>query len=390
MLTDDKLRPSKGKSITRRNFLKAALGSVAAIPLCSRSVGEVLTGPHMSAAGDHVVRLNMNENPFGPSPKAMLAAKENIDRSNLYVDATIEKFYRALSQLNALTKDAIILGTGSWEILCVALLASFDNGKNVVSTRQTYPPPLDYAKDLGFILKEVDHTVTPQGQWTYNLDGLLGAVDSETRLLYLVNPNNPTGAWLDYQQLKYLADSLPPEVLFLLDEAYIHFLGDFRKYGLQLIKEGYKNVVISRTFSKVYGLAGLRVGYGISHPDVIKRLREFTIDFLSINTSGYYGALAALQDHHFVSKSIRQAQKTLSFYKEKLPTLGLSYIIGRGPFVLADVKVDATIVVEKMAKENILVVGGEEYGMPTCIRISYGTDADNQRAIHALRNAVSG
>jgi histidinol-phosphate aminotransferase len=344
----------------------------------------------MSAAGDHVVRLNMNENPFGPSPKAMLAAKENIDRSNLYVDATIEKFYRALSQLNAITKDAIILGTGSWEILCVALLASFDNGKNVVSTRQTYPPPLDYAKDLGFILKEVDHTVTPQGQWTYNLDGLLGAVDSETRLLYLVNPNNPTGAWLDYQQLKYLADSLPPEVLFLLDEAYIHFLGDFRKYGLQLIKEGYKNVVISRTFSKVYGLAGLRVGYGISHPDVIKRLREFTIDFLSINTSGYHGALAALQDHHFVSKCIRQAQKTLSFYKEKLPTLGLSYIIGRGPFVLADVKVDANIVVEKMAKENILVVGGEEYGMPTCIRISYGTDADNQRAIRALGDAVSG
>lgn len=390
MLTDEKIRKKENKGVTRRNFFGATLGSIAATPLFFQTVRETLAAPGMNTTEDHTVRLNMNENPFGPSPRAMLVAEKNIGRSNLYLDATIEKLYSALMQHKGITKDTIILGTGSWEILRIALLACFENGGNVVSTRQTFKLLLDYAKHLGLILKKVDHAIDPQGHWQYNVEGLLEAVDSQTRLLYLVNPNNPTGAWLDYQQLKYIADSLPPAVLFLIDEAYIHFLGNVQKNGIDLIKEGYKNVLVTRTFSKVYGLAGLRVGYGVSHADVIKRLQEFTIDFLSINTSGYHGAIAALKDTWFVSKSIRQAQKTLSFYKEGLPVLGLPYIIGAGPFVMVDVKTDADIVVEKMAKENILVMGGKDWEMPTYIRISYGTDTDNQRAIHALRHAVSG
>ena len=393
MLTDEKIRNKENKGVTRRNFFGATLGSIAATPLFFQTVRETLAAPSMNTTEDHTVRLNMNENPFGPSPRAMLVAKKNIDRSNLYLDATIEKLYSALMQHNGIVKDTIILGTGSWEILRIALLTCFENGGNIVSTRQTFKPPLDYAKHLGFILKKVDHTIDPQGHWQYNIEGLLEAVDSQTRLLYLVNPNNPTGSWLDYQQLKYIADSLPSAVLFLIDEAYIHFLGNVPKNGIDLIKEGYKNVLVTRTFSKVYGLAGLRVGYGVSHADVIKRLKrlqKFTIDFLSINTTGYHGAIAALKDTWFVSKSIRQAQKTLSFYKEGLPVLGLPYIIGAGPFVTVDVKTDADIVVEKMAKTNILVMGGKDWEMPTYIRISYGTDADNQRAIHALRHAVSG
>ena len=390
MLTDEKIRNKENKGVTRRNFFGATLGAIAATPLFFQTVRETFAAPGMNTTGDHTLRLNMNENPFGFSPRAMLAAEKNIGRSNLYLDATIEKLYSALMQHNSITKDTIILGTGSWEILRIALLACFENSGNVVSTRQTFKLPLDYAKHLGLILKKVDHTIDPQGHWQYNVEGLLEAVDSQTRLLYLVNPNNPTGAWLDYQQLKYIADSLPPAVLFLIDEAYIHFLENVQKNGIDLIKEGYKNVLVTRTFSKVYGLAGLRVGYGVSHADVIKRLQEFTIDFLSINTSGYHGAIAALKDTWFVSKSIRQAQKTLSFYKEGLPVLGLPYIIGAGPFVMVDVKTDADIIVEKMPKENILVMGGKNWGMPTYIRISYGTDKDNQRAIHALRHAVSG
>ena len=183
----------------------------------------------------------MNENPFGPSPRAIQVAEKIIGQSNLYLDPTIEKLYSALMQHNGITEDTIILGTGSWEILRIALLDCFEKGGNVVSTRQTFNLPLDYAKHLGFILKKVDHTIDPQGHWQYNVQGLLEAVDSQTRLLYLVNPNNPTGAWLNYQQLKYIADYLPPTVLFLIDEAYIHFLGNVQKNGINLIKEGYSS-----------------------------------------------------------------------------------------------------------------------------------------------------
>lgn len=390
MHTNERKQNKENKGITRRNFLGGTLGSVAATPLFFQTARETLAAPYISANRDHAVRLNMNENPFGPSPRAMLAVMKNLWRSNFHLYPTIEKLYSALMQHNGITKDMIILGTGSWEILRISPLAYFENGGNVVSTRQTCKLPLDYAERLGLIIKKVDHTIDPQGHWQYNIEGLLDAVDSRTRLLYLVNPNNPTGAWLDYQQLKYIADSLPPGVLFLIDEAYIQFLGNVQKNGIDLIKEGYKNVLVTRTFSKVYGLAGLRVGYGVSHPDVIKRLQEFPIDFKSINTSGFYGAIAALKDTWFVSKSIRQAQKTLSFYKERLSVLGLPYIIGVGPFVMVNVYTDADMIVEKMAKKNILVTGGKDWEMPTYIRISYGTDADNLRAIYALRHVVSG
>jgi len=332
----------------------------------------------------------MNENPFGPSPKAMLAVMKNLRRSNSYLYPSIEKLYGALMQSSGIERDMIILGTGSWEVLRTVPLAYCEKGGNVVSTRETYEHPLIFADNLGLTIKKVGHMIDPQGRWQYNIDGLLDAVDSRTRYLYLVNPNNPTGAWLDYQQLKTIADSLPPSVLFLIDEAYIQFLGNDQENGIDLIKEGYENVLVVRTFSKVYGLAGLRIGYGVAHPHVIKRLQKFTKDFLSINTAGFYGAMAALKDTRFVSKSFEQAQKTLSFYEEWLPVLGFSYVIGAGPFVMVDVHIDADIIVERMAEQDILVASGKNWEMPTYIRISYGTDMDNQRAIRALWHSASG
>ncbi len=387
--TNKKQRKEK-KGITRREMLRATFGSAASIPLFLHSVRDTHAGLPFNTRKDKAIRLNLNENPFGPSPRAMLAAMENLHRSNLYAYPAIEKLYGALMHHNDLNKDLIVLGTGSWEIQRLAALANFDYGGNIVTTRQTYKIFLDFAENLGFTIKKVDHIVDTQGNWRYDIEGLLEAVDSQTRLLYLVNPNNPTGAWLDYQQLKYLADSLPPTVLLLLDEAYIQFLVNIQKNGIDMIKEGYKNVLVTRTFSKVYGLAGLRTGYGVSHPDVIEYLQKFSTDFLSINTSGFYGAIAALNDTRFVAKSIRQAHKTLAFYKEGLTALGLDYVIGEGPFVMVDVNNDAELIVKKMAEKNVLVAGGEEWEMPTYIRISYGTNKENQRAIDTLQSIIPG
>ena len=375
-------------TITRRGFLGATLASVAAASLFFQNVHETFATPFVDFRNDHALRLNMNENPFGPSPRALLAAMKKLPSSNFYLNPTIEKLYRALMKHEGIEKDMLILGAGSWEILRTAPLSHYESGGNIVSTRQTFPYPLDYAEHLGFMIKKVDHIIDHQGRWEYDVEGLLEAVDSGTRLLYLVNPNNPTGAWLDYEQLKYMADSLPPSVLFLVDEAYVQFLGDVQRNGIDLVKEGYENVLVTRTFSKVYGLAGLRVGYGVSHPDVIRHLRGFTKDFLSINTAGSYGAIAALEDGAFVSKCIVQAMKTLSFYEREFSSFELPYVIEKGPFVMADVSMDADVVVEKMARQRVLVAPGKAWDMPTYIRISYGTDMDNRRAIRALRNAL--
>ncbi len=387
--TVERASNKKDRAITRRSFLGGAMGSIAAMPLFLKNVQETLAGPHMDMTGDHAVRLNMNENPFGPSPEAMPAVMKHLNRSNRYLFPAIEKLYSALMQAEGITREMIVLGTGSWEILSKAPLAYYENGGNIVTTRQTYEHPLIHAAHLGYTIKQVDHLIDGQGRWHYDIEGLLKAVDSRTRLLYLVNPNNPTGAWLDYQQLEYMADSLPPSVLFLIDEAYVQFLGGLEQNGIDLIKEGYENVLVTRTFSKVYGLAGLRVGYGVAHPLVIRRIQGFTKDFLSINAPGFYGAIAALKDLGFVSRSVRQAQKTLSFYEEWLPVLGFPSVIGAGPFVMVDVRTDADIIVRRMAEQYVLVANGKDWQMPNHIRISYGTDMDNQRAILALWQSVS-
>jgi histidinol-phosphate aminotransferase len=375
--------------VTRRDLILATMGTIAAAPLCFQAGCAAPAALSMRSATDRRVRLDMNENPFGASPKALAAASNNLSWSSFYLDEVMGGLYHALMRHNAIPVDRILLGTGSWEVLRIAFLARFENDGDVVSTWPTFNIPLDFAKHLGYRMKSVDHSIDPGGHWHYDVEGLLKAVDSRTRVLYLVNPNNPTGACLDYRQLKYMADSLPPEVLFLIDEAYVQFLPDSPKTGIDLVREGRKNVLVTRTFSKVYGLAGMRVGYGVAHPDVIRHYRGFAKDFLSMNTSGFYGAIAALEDTEFVSKCVAQALKTLSFYKEQLSALGLSHIIGKGPFVMVDVETDADRIVEKMAEKGVLVAPGREWKMPTHIRISYGTESDNSRVMNVLRQTVS-
>jgi histidinol-phosphate aminotransferase len=374
---------------TRRDLIRAAMASVALAPLCFQAGSAAPAVLPVHSATDRRVRLDMNENPFGASPKALEAAWNNLSSSSFYVDEVIGGLYDALMRHNGIPVDSILLGTGSWEVLCIALLDRFQNDGNVVSTWPTFNIPLTFAKHLGYRIKSVDHSIDSGGHWHYDVEGLLQAVDSRTRLLYLVNPNNPTGACLDYQQLSYVADALPPEVLLVVDEAYVQFLPDSPKNGIDLVREGRKNVLATRTFSKVYGLAGMRVGYGVAHPDLIRRYRGFAKDFLSMNTSGFVGAIAALQDTAFVSKCVTQALKTLPFFKKQLSGLGLSHVIGKGPFVMVDVEMDADRIVEKMAEKNVLVAPGREWKMPTYIRISYGTENDNLRVMDVLRQTVA-
>jgi histidinol-phosphate aminotransferase len=380
----------KDGSVSRRDFLKSAIAAVAASSLIGNPAYVIGSSLQKDTSCPKTIRLDLNENPLGPSPRAIAEVLTHLSQANRYLCPAIEAFYTALSQYHGISSDMILLGTGSTEILRMAPMAYYEVGGNVVSTLQTFKVLLNFAECVGLSLKTVAHWIDDQGGWHYDPGLLLGAVDAHTRLVYLVNPNNPTGAWLSLEELQYMADELPSDILFLIDEAYIDFMSSSAQSAIDLVKEGCKNIMVTRTFSKVYGLAGLRVGYGVAHPDVIERFKGLTNDFESINTAGFYGAMAALKHTRFKLRCVLQAQKTLSLYKARLPELGYESIIGQGPFVMIHVPTNTEAVVQQMAEMNVLVADGNAWDMPEYIRISYGTDMENECALNALRHVLHG
>ena len=259
-------------ALSRRGFLTHSTISAATAPfLLGLDINYCDAAPatsidwSMGFPGDAVL-LNRNENPIGPSPLAIEAANKGIPRSFRYADP--DYIRTLLAEHHGMDKDYLLVGTGSGELLKLAPLVFAREG-NVVSTLESYRQTPRFAEKLGASVKWVN--LLKDSHYAYDINGLLSAVDVNTKLLFTVTPNNPTGTTLSYDDMRKLADGLPKQVLFVIDEAYVHFQAD-GKTGIDLVKEGYGNVLVTRTFSKAYALAGLRCGYGIGHPDIMKKL----------------------------------------------------------------------------------------------------------------------
>jgi histidinol-phosphate aminotransferase len=377
-------------SISRRSFLRNSVAAAAAVPFLEHvsidychaaETGTIDLVDFRLGFPPGAVRLNRNENPFGPSPMAIEAVKQGLSEANRYVIPPTQ-LRKALADLHDVDEKMVRMGTGSGEILSAVALAYLKDGGNMVSTLETFRTTPMTAEKIGAKVK----WIKLKPDWSYDVERLLGAVDSETKLFYMVNPNNPTGTTLGYDDLKSIADALPKDVLFFIDEAYVHFLPD-DKNGVDLLKSGHDNVFVTRTFSKVYGLAGLRVGYGVGHPDVVNKVAKYM--FTQMNTAGFGGAIAALHDHDHVKKFLAHAKTCKGFYEKELSALGLKYIIGSSPLLMVEVGEDSKAFVDKMAKENVFTRKGEDWDMPTHIRISYGLDDQNKAAIAALKKLLT-
>lgn len=377
-------------SLSRRSFLGNSIAAAAALPFME---GFSIDFCHAAEAAStdavdflmgyppNAVRLNRNENPFGPSPMAIEAIQQGLRQAHRYVIPPTQ-LRKAVADLHDVDEKMIRIGTGSGEILSAVAVAYLRQGGNMVSSLETYRTTPNMAESIGAKV----HWIKLNQDWSYDIEGLLGAVDGDTKIFHLVNPNNPTGTTLSYGELESIADALPRDVLFFIDEAYVHFLPEDRN-GVDLLKAGHDNVFVTRTFSKVYGLAGLRIGYGVGHPDVIEKVSGFM--YTLMNTAGYGGAIAALNDHNHVQKFVSHAKRCKAYYERELSAMGWSYIIGSSPLLMVKVGEDSKAFVEKMAKENVHVRKGEDWDMPQHIRISYGLDEDNQAAIAALKKLLT-
>ncbi|MFY1667202.1 histidinol-phosphate transaminase [Pseudomonas sp. Pseu.R1] len=331
----------------------------------------------------NIIKLASNENPMGASPKALQAIRDALAELTRYPDGNGFDLKQALAERCGVQASQVTLGNGSNDILEIVARAYLAPGLNAVFSEHAFAIYPIVTQAVG-----ANARVAKAKDWGHDLPAMLAAIDSNTRVVFIANPNNPTGTWFGPQALADFLADVPKDVLVVLDEAYIEYAeGVELPDGLNFLAD-YPNLLVSRTFSKAYGLASLRVGYALSSPvvaDVLNRVRQP----FNVNSLALAAACAALSDTDYVAESRRLNEAGMQQLEEGLRAFGLSWIPSKANFIAVDVGGDAAPVYEALLREGVIVrpVGG--YGMPRHLRVSIGLPAENTRFLEALSKVLA-
>ena len=344
-----------------------------------RPIEEVARELGLPAAS--IIKLASNENPLGPSPKALAAMQRALAQLNLYPDGNAFQLKQALAKKLGVQTANLILGNGSNEIIEFIGHAYMAPGVDVVVSQFCFAVYPLVTKLFGANLITV-----PAKHHAHDLPAMLKAITPNTRVVFVANPNNPTGTLARKDELRRFVDATPANVLLALDEAYIEFLDDPADFVSEIRAGQRQNVVIMRTFSKIFGLAGLRLGYGIAHPDLISAFEKIRQPF-NINAIAQAGALAALEDDDHTRRTRENNSAGLRFFEAACRKLKLEIVPSAANFFL--VKVGAgQQVFEALQREGIITRPMGGYQLPEWIRISVGTPAENERCLDALKRVL--
>lgn len=327
------------------------------------------------------IKLASNENPLGPSPKAMAAMQHVIANLHLYPDGNAFHLKQALAGKLGVQPGNLILGNGSNEIIEFIGHAYMAPGVDVVVSQYCFAVYPLVTKLFGANLITV-----PATDYGHDLPAMLKAITPNTRVVFVANPNNPTGTLASKDALRRFVDAVPANVLLALDEAYVEFLADPADF-VSGIRDGTRqNVVVMRTFSKIFGLAGLRLGYGIAHPELIAAFEKIRQPF-NINAIAQAGALAALEDDEHTRRTRENNAAGLRFCEAACHELGLEIIPSAANFLLVRVG-DGQRVFEALQRAGVITRPMGGYGLPEWLRISIGTPAENSRLLAALKKVL--
>ena len=325
-----------------------------------------------------VIKLASNENPLGPSPKALAALIGGHDSLHRYPDGGAYRLRQALAERWKVSLDHIILGNGSDEILGLLARTFLAPGDEAVMADQTfviYKMEVTAAHGKAVIVPLVD--------WTHDLDGMAQAITPKTRLVFLCNPNNPTGTMVGADAVARFMAKVPEDVIVVFDEAYLEYVRDPQfPDSLQYVTQG-RNAIVLRTFSKIYGLAGLRIGYGITTPEITNCLNRVRPPF-NANTLAQRAALAALGDDEHVSKSRAVNTAGMQQIEHELQALGFAVIPSQANFVYFDVKRDGRRVFDALLRLGVIVRHIEG----TMLRVTVGQPDENQAFLDALKKVL--
>ena len=362
------------------------------IPPHIRSMGRYVPGKTVRQAeqetGLRSIKLASNENPFGPSPMAVQAIQRASTEVNWYPDADSAELREAIAAHHAVPKESVLLAAGSSSLLYIIGRTILGPGLNAVTSECsfiTYPLVVQAA---GATLVKV-----PMRNYRYDLDGILAAIDDNTRVVFLANPNNPTGTILSVNEVDRFLDRVPQHVMVVLDEAYSHFAEYFANergveysHAIQHVLAG-RNVIVLRTFSKAQGLAGIRLGYGIANPELIQYFTRVKVVF-SVSAIAEAAGVAAMHDGAHIQKTLRNNSEGAKFLTEKLTEMGLKVLPTWANFIYVDVGEDCVAVAKRLQAEGVIIrpLGG--WGAQTAIRVSIGKPEENEQFLAAIKKAM--
>jgi histidinol-phosphate aminotransferase len=335
----------------------------------------------MGLTEQSIVKLASNENPRGASPKAIAAMRIAIGETGRYPDGNGFALKNALARRYGLAPDRIVLGNGSNDVLEMAARAFLAPGASAVYSEHAfavYPLVTQATGAAGIVVTARD--------FGHDLAAMSKAVRSDTRVVFVANPNNPTGTWLPPQTVRGFIEKIPADVLVVLDEAYNEYLDPGLRSDAPRWIDEYPNLVVSRTFSKAYGLAGLRVGYGFSHPQVAELMNRVRQPF-NVSDIAQAAAAAALLDDEFVEQSTLLNTRGMKALTDGFIDLGLSWIPSHGNFVCVKVG-EAGEVFQRLLRQGVIVRPIASYGMPEYLRVTVGTESENARFLSALAVAM--
>lgn len=332
---------------------------------------------------DDVIKLASNENPFGCSPKVKERLASEFSSLPLYPEGTAPELRRALSERLKVDPEGIILGNGSDEIIQMVSRAYLETGDEAVMADKTFPR---YKTQT--LIEGAKPVEVPLREGVHDLSGMLRRVTDRTKILWICNPNNPTGTIVDAPSLTGFLEELPDHVLVVIDEAYAEYVTDPAYPDSVRLLEKHPRLIVLRTFSKIHGLASLRIGYGLAHPDIVREPNRVREPF-NVNRLAQRAALAALEDEAFVRTCREQNRRGIEQILRRLEEWNLFYYPPHGNFILLDTGRPADEAFEFLLKRGVIVRSGKALGYPTFIRVTVGTPEQNRRFLDALGEFVA-
>ena len=328
----------------------------------------------------NIVKLASNENPLGPSPAVLSAIAEASKDVSLYPDGNGFTLKSALAQKHQLNINQVTLGNGSNDVLELLARSFVSSSDEVIFSQFAFAVYALLIQAIGAI-----PVISPARDYGHDLDAMKRLITNKTKLIFIANPNNPTGTAIAAEKIKDFIESIPSKVIVVLDEAYV-------EYTTQTVNtidwiDAYPNLVITRTFSKAYGLAGLRVGYSLSHIDVADIINRIRQPF-NVNSFALAAATVALMDNDYIVKTKELNDAGMQQFKLGLRSLGIDFIPSKGNFVCVNVATDAGRVFEALLQQGVITRPIGSYSLPQHLRISIGQTSENERCLNALATTL--
>ncbi len=330
-----------------------------------------------------IVKVASNENELGPSPMAIEAMQESISEMHRYPDGGAFYLKNKLADKLGVDPEQLLFGCGSNELIVFLGHVFLGQGTNLIMGAEAFAVYF-----LVAALYQAECIRVPMPEHMHDLDAMLAAVTPETRLITVCNPNNPTGTMVSPETIDAFIDKLPDHVVAVIDEAYFEVMpNDMKPNLLKHIRAGRKNLILLRTFSKAYGLAGLRIGYAVAHPELIALLNKVRQPF-NVNAMAQSAAMAALDDVTHIVETREMIFQGLQYFEQELPKLGIETVPSGANFILIKAG-NGREVFQELQKRKVIVRPMDPYGLPDHIRITIGTPEQNQIMLNALKEVMA-